>query len=454
MIPQISRIAAVLKGAFGFVTANRDPVTGGIGFLAAGNQFNVMKRRPLLPRPTALTTDVPTITYSATLPSSGRAVPPVYPNVRPVGCVPQYNTSTTVYDLLSQGAFAGIDCILVGDSLSFVWKCDVSTKERFMFYVDGNPVSLSPATPTVSTSAGAFYVVTLAFGSVARRRIEIIGTAIKSFVRVVIPISSQISSAPKKRSIHIVGDSFNAGSNAISTNDQLPGGQIAMAYDASVSVNAYGGTGYVKTNGSFVTFGDASRISHAAAIQPDDIVFMGSVNDDGQAGVQAAASACFAAYKAACPKANIVVFGPQATNSTDTISANRRDNCLAVRAAAVASLVPYYEMCGFIDSSAISAFATFTFYQPGQLVTYLGAIWKHEATAANQYPGSGAPGQPGYQAWSLQSSGLYGTGKVGSTTGDGSRDTLLYSDNIHPMPTQCQMLGLRMASVLSDMSDF
>lgn len=30
MIPQLSRIAAVLKGAFGFVTANRDPVTGGI----------------------------------------------------------------------------------------------------------------------------------------------------------------------------------------------------------------------------------------------------------------------------------------------------------------------------------------------------------------------------------------------------------------------------------------
>lgn len=30
MIPQLSRIAAVLKGAFGFVTANRDPVTGKI----------------------------------------------------------------------------------------------------------------------------------------------------------------------------------------------------------------------------------------------------------------------------------------------------------------------------------------------------------------------------------------------------------------------------------------
>lgn len=36
MIPQISRIAAVLKGAFGFVTANRDPVTGGVGITAGG----------------------------------------------------------------------------------------------------------------------------------------------------------------------------------------------------------------------------------------------------------------------------------------------------------------------------------------------------------------------------------------------------------------------------------
>lgn len=422
-------------------------LTGGHAAQHAG--MGVPKKLPLVQRPTTLSTDAPTITYSATAPASGRAMPPQLPNVRPAGCAVAYNSASTLYDLSGKNGFVGIDTILIGDTITLGWKCDASTAERFMFFVDGYPVSLTPATPSVSTSSGSQYYVTLVFGSYGKRRVEILGTNIAAFVRVVVPYSASVAPGPRRRTVHITGDSFNGGSLAITSTPQLPGAQFALKYDASVSVDGLGGTGYVKTNGASPVFGDAARVAIASAVQPDDIVFMGSINDDDQTGIQSAASSCWAAYRVAAPTANFIIFGPQGTNATDTLSANRKANCLAVLAATQAAGFAYNDLCGWLSSASLRAFATFTFFNPGELVTYLGSIWRHDATVSTQYPGTGAPGQPGYQAWTLLTADLFGTGKVGSTTGDGSRDTLVYSDNIHPPPNRCLMLAERMAQAVS-----
>jgi hypothetical protein len=408
----------------------------------------VQRKKPLKARPRTLTSDAPTITWSATAPSSGLGVTPWLPNVRPVG---HYITSNdTVFGILQidpKTGFVGHDFILTGSSVTIGWKSGAANNERFMFWIDDYPVSLSPQAAGISTTTSGYYYVTLTFSGSARRRIEVLGTAIAAWVGITIPVTASISAAPKRRQIHIVGDSFNGGSAATATGDMVPGSQLALFYDCSVSISGLGGSGYTNA-GAFTVFGDATRVASAAAIQPDDIVFMGSVNDDGRSGIQAAATAAYAAYKAAVPTANLIVFGPQPSNATDTISANRQANCAAIQAAAVAAGATYYDMIGF-TAETVAAYSMGVAYPQGQIVSYLGSLWRLDY--AGTFTGTNNNNSPGGKqtnTWTLLTCDLFGTGNSGSTTGNGSRDVLLYSDGVHPTATQCTNLAQRMATAV------
>lgn len=399
----------------------------------------------IVPRLTDVMSSPPTITYSATAPSSGHRYAPN--DVTPIGCALSWNSSLSIFDAVVAGGFAGTDQFVTADSVTLGWRCQTSGAERVMIYVDGKPAMSSPATPSVSTTAGQYYWVTVAFGSVARRRVTVLVTSINGLVGIVVPTTGVVQPGPRTRRVLIVGDSFNAGSAAISNNTYLPASRMALSYDMNVANGALGGTGYVKTNGSFKQFGDPGRVANAVLFDPDDIIFMGSVNDDGQgtiAEIQAAAGACYDAYMGACPRARITVFGPQPSNATDTVSANRRDNHLAVQAACASRNIQYYDMIGFGDGSTRRAYANFTLFNPGEIVSHLGAYWQLTYTVAAQFPGSGAPGSYGYTGWRALTYELFGTGKVGSTASDGTRDVLLYSDGIHPTELACDPLMTRM----------
>ena len=405
-------------------------------------------------RPTGLPPAPPTITYSATAPTTGFAVLPWNEAANVVGASVSYNNANGTLRIDMAGAYSGIDIYHEGDELTFGWRCQTATAERVMVFVDGYPCMASPATPSVTTASGSFYYMRLVFGSVARRRIEILMTNINALTGLFLPYTCTAKPGPNRPNVMVVGDSFNAGSTALSSATQLPIAVLAMEFDANFIGNALGGTGYVKTNGSFGAFGAPDRLAQTAAVHAQTpigaYVFMGSVNDDGQADIGPAAAAAWAAYRAIAPNASVVVFGPQPPNATETLNANRTANNMAVLGAAAGSgdVSAYYDMIGTQAGAPARAWAAFTMFNPAELISHIGAVWRHEATTAAQYPSTGAPGLQNPK-WAPMTADLYGTGRVGATTGDGTRDTYLHSDQHHPTPQACQAIAGRIARALS-----
>jgi hypothetical protein len=387
----------------------------------------------------------PTITYTATEPTGKRQAWPLPTVVQRIGC-DQFTVNTSFNSIThGVGGVAGFEAELTGDEIHYGWRCGVSTGERVMVWVDGQPCMAAPATPSVTTSAGTFYWISLAFASVARRKIEIQITNTNGSVGVYLPLTASICPTPRKPTVLLVGDSF-LGTNAGSTDSaNLVSMSLARMYDCNVVTSSMAGTGYVAV-GSFVKFGDATRVSIATYTQPDKIIFLGSVNDDAQAGIQAAAELCYEAYRTAAPTAEMIVFGPQPTNATDTIGANRTANAAAVKAAAVAKGLTFYDIAGVADGVP-AAFSTGTSYQPDGKCTRYGSVWKHSSTIATTYSNAAAgPGQN--RRWELLTLDVFGTGKVGSTASDGTRDTYLGSDGIHPTAVWQGALAQRLGQAL------
>jgi hypothetical protein len=265
-------------------------------------------------------------------------------------------------------------------------------------------------------------------------KIEVLVTSIFGAVGLYTPSDAFTRAAPVKYRTMCYGDSFFGGSDAIADFTDLIPSVLALRNDLSMANNSLGGTGYVTDNGIFKRFGDPSRVALAAAFAPDRVILLGSVNDDAKDGIRAAAEATYIALREAVPGVTLVACGPQPTNATSTIGGPRRANNQAVRAACAAQGVTFIDLIGHAGSGPIDAFVGSGTYQPMQLVTHLGSVWQHDATTAGTYPWAYAPGNGSQSGiWRLMTrAGYYGTGDVGMPQGDGSRDTLLYSDQVHP----------------------
>jgi lysophospholipase L1-like esterase len=105
-----------------------------------------------------------------------------------------------------------------------------------------------------------------------------------------------------------VGDSVCA-----STGNTLPGGHWQSVAAkilgwTDVRQDAWGGSGFTVV-GSGTVFGDPLRVADAVVSAPDLLTISATGNDNGQAGVQAAALAAFRAYRTALPAVPIVVTG-------------------------------------------------------------------------------------------------------------------------------------------------
>jgi lysophospholipase L1-like esterase len=220
--------------------------------------------------------------------------------------------------------------------------------------------------------------------------------------------------------------------------------QISRLLNVEASVPAEGGTGYVSTVAFTTTFGSSAKIAIASAYNPDFIVISGSGNDDGSSGIGAAVASALNDYATACPNVPIIVFGPQPMGATATVSANRQSNNNAVMTNALAnsSVIAYIDQIGNATAS-VSAWSSSTTYTTGNLVSYIGAIWRWDrpTSASNVIPGGTSS-----NAWTLVSYVFTGTGRQGSTASDGTRDLLLLSDNIHPSKDGATARALKMAS--------
>jgi hypothetical protein len=170
-----------------------------------------------------------------------------------------------------------------------------------------------------------------------------------------------------------------------------------------------------------------------AKASPELIIMQGSVNDDGGSGIQAAATAAYAAYATACPKAKIIVFGPQPDSSTPTLSASRHSNIAAVKTAAIAApnVIAFHDMIGTAASVPPTA-QTFQTYPDNTLLSYQGSVWQVQNGGASFTNGPYLPGTA--PTFALVTWVYTGTGDSGTPAGNGTRDTYLYSDGTHPMP--------------------
>jgi len=90
-----------------------------------------------------------------------------------------------------------------------------------------------------------------------------------------------------------------------------------------------------------------------------------------------------------------------------------------------------------------SGTANKTFYNTNDLVSYIGSIWRWSRSTS---AGNITPGGTTQLGWALMTYLYTGTGKIGSTAGNGTRDLYLNSDSIHPSQDGATALAYKMAS--------
>lgn len=380
-----------------------------------------------------LSSDAPTISFgtSRTI-ATYKPVRPHTGDVRVTGWYEPWNPATT---LLPGDTCAGLDFYLYGTEVEIAVQVGFSGALPIIIFVDGLPVTADTDVTTINPVTGnTIYYIKLSWLAAKTRHIEIFTSRLGNWSLVFFDPTAGIAPGPARRKIAWLGDSFFSGATTSGANALQVTPFLASRRMGVECVNpSYGGTGYTNA-GSYVIYGAASRMAQLVAAQPDLVVVLGSVNDDAAsaATITAAAAACFAAIKAALPNVPIIVFGPQPTNATDTIGATRQANIAAVKAAAIAAdnVIGFHDMVG--TAAAVPAAWSSKQYNEGDLVTRLGSVWKYMNSGTASTPA--APGSAGSTAglWKLVTYILEGTGKVGSTTGDGSRDVLLYSDGTHP----------------------
>lgn len=394
----------------------------------------------------APTDDIPTVTTSATQTVTGQLVGPQTDRVTVVGSRGSWDASQ---GRLAAGAgLSGIDAYHTGSVLEYTIFPNVNGSTPIWIWVNGAPATAAPASITTTSSTTIY--VKLVFPSAARRRVEFFCLHGGHWRAINVDVNTLITAAPRRPVVAFVGDSFYDGSLGTPKFLCAPFLMSRMLGVEAYS-QSYGGTGYVDA-GAFNTFGSGTRVSAVAAADPELILVQGTLNDDNQPGVQAAAAAAYAAYAAACPSAKLIVFGPQPNDATSTISANRSANIAAVKAAADAApnVLAFHDLVGSA-AGVPAAWASGATYNEGDLVTRIGSVWRwsNGGTAGNgSSPGTAI-------RWALVTCAYTGTGRVGATTGDGTRDTLLYSDSVHPTAEASAALAITEANLVrSDLAAY
>lgn len=272
----------------------------------------------------------PTVTSSITNPSA------TYPNVYNPGVTPNffrayggagstYRTNhwniTTFNEAAAAPTSRGASGAFMTDALEFAFFVP-SNAGAVRLLINGRYYSLS-----AFNFGGADTWVTVKFSTYGGRQmrlIEIEGNKSLSYVGAVrVTANDQVIPPPTVDDVRAVfiSDSIMAGSaygpwQAGGTAPRRVGKLLGWTDPWNMSS---GGTGYVNPGASLYTYGQ--RIAEALTRNPDIWVFMGSTNDIGQSGVQAAALAAFQAIRAGGSTAPIIVLGVWSLNNAGVTTA-------------------------------------------------------------------------------------------------------------------------------------
>jgi hypothetical protein len=207
-------------------------------------------------------------------------------------------------------------------------RADENKYAQIWVWVDGVPVTTTPAANYSATGALAYYNVSFS-GAAQQRRIRVMigaadfaGIGLASDKDTIFPVEQKLLKV-----VFFGGSWFDGGSgyptgSTAYLNEQLSV-QLGEMMNVDYYVNAWGGTGYyngIATSPSN-NWSAASRINPVInTIQPDLIVFFGTTNDDFYASslISAQAASAYSQILAALPNTKLIVFTRQSNTVTTT----------------------------------------------------------------------------------------------------------------------------------------
>ena len=239
--------------------------------------------------------------------------------------------------------------------------------------------------------------------------------------------------------VAFVGDSWSTEST-MGVGFNLPAAAARMLGCAPV-VSAVDGSGFAYSASGNDNFEAAGRIAAICGANPDLIVTVGSLNadkviDNGDATgakITEAVKKFVAAVRAECPRTPIIMVGPEPSSVARLISSSAHINARAQKAGVAAAGgadngVVFIDWLGVADKQAVP-WRDGRVCATGDIVVHNGVAYRVTrpwAPASGDTPAT--PGAPTVQVSDV----LSGTGRKGSPKGDGTRDTLLLSDDTHP----------------------
>lgn len=224
-------------------------------------------------------------------------------------------------------------------------------------------------------------------------------------------------------------------------------------------VSAVDGSGFAHSVSGHDAFEVDARVNSVCAAAPNLIVTVGSLNSDkvienGNADgskITAAVKVFIEKVRAKLPQVPIVVVGAEPSSVARLISSPSHVNVKAAKAGVeaaggVAAGVAFVDWMGVADKQAV-AWRDERVCATGDIVVYNGVAYRVTqpwVPATGVTPASA--GAPVVQVSDV----LSGTGNEGSKKGDGSRDTLLMSDDTHPTKIGAIAFGAALAKHVGD----
>ena len=234
---------------------------------------------------------------------------------------------------------------------------------------------------------------------------------------------------------------------------------VSRALGCVPAFSAVDGSGFGYSASGRDGFEVDSRVNAVCAAAPNLIVTIGSLNadkviDNGDASgaaITAAVKSFISKVRAKLPQVPIVVLGPQPSSVARLQSRSAHVNVLATKtgvaeSGGLAAGIAFVDWLGVVDSQAVP-WRDGRVCATGDVVIYNGVTYRVTRAwvpATGETPLSA--GAPVVQVSDV----LSGTGNSGAPRGDGTRDTLLLSDETHPTKMGAVAFGAAAAKRIGD----
>lgn len=376
----------------------------------------------------------PTLTHATVLTSTGtrQNIASTDERIRRFGDYGSFSTADGKNSVSS--TIAGYEFFVQGSAyVEITWYESVANASKLWFWLDDQPLTIAPAA-TIATGTGTRVFSHIALPDSGRHKIGFYGGDLGGIGTVYTAATATVSPVAPRLRLGWIGDSYSDGTSYSHEAVSHPF-TVARTLNMELAPNSVGSTGYI-TGTQF--WNSPTRLARMARSNPDVIVFDGSVNDPDTMTV-AQVTAVYDSYASQHPGVPFIVFGPQPSSATSTLTQARATVNKTIRDAALAhpSVIKFIDVIGTADGILPAAWnSATTTYTATDKVTYLGSVWQATGTkgAVTAAPGSSFD-------WKLLSDGYFGTGVSGTPAANGNRDIVVAADGVHPTETGSNLIA-------------